>query len=180
MALTSRCSCIRPWLKHVTDLGVHQGPGVLSVCPVGEVGTDGVEQAGTSGSMRFSQPHDRGGSPCLPTHHPRFRRAWPRCARSARSNQLNRHTCSPTWPRSATPGPALGAGTRWPPSLGSPLLRSWRVRGRSPPSPSGPRTHPVVCRRLSRRPRCGSGRIAWLGCRWGCRVGAAAHRTVWR
>ena len=29
--------------------------------------------------MRFSQPHDPGGSPCLPTHHPRSRRASPSC-----------------------------------------------------------------------------------------------------
>jgi DDE_Tnp_1-associated len=27
--------------------------------------------------MRFSQPHDRDRGPCLPTHHPRSRRAWP-------------------------------------------------------------------------------------------------------
>jgi hypothetical protein len=32
---------------------------------------DRVEQARTSGIMRFSQPHDHGESPCLPTHHPR-------------------------------------------------------------------------------------------------------------
>jgi TIR domain len=51
-----------------------QGSGVLSVCPVGEVGADGVEQARTSGIMRFSQPHDHGGSPCLPTYHRRSRR----------------------------------------------------------------------------------------------------------
>jgi hypothetical protein len=52
-----------------------QGPGVLSVCPVDEVGVDGVEQARASGIMRLSQPHDRDGSPCLPTHHPRSHQA---------------------------------------------------------------------------------------------------------
>jgi hypothetical protein len=31
---------------------------------------DSVEQARASEIMRFSQPHDHGGSPCLPTHHP--------------------------------------------------------------------------------------------------------------
>jgi predicted transposase YbfD/YdcC len=29
-----------------------------------------MEQARASGIMGFSQPHDHGGSPCLPTHHP--------------------------------------------------------------------------------------------------------------
>jgi predicted transposase YbfD/YdcC len=37
-----------------------------------------VEQARTCGITRFSQPHDHGGSPRLPTHHPRSRRAWAR------------------------------------------------------------------------------------------------------
>ena len=32
-----------------------------------------MEQARTSGIMRFSQPHDHGGSPCLPTHPWAFR-----------------------------------------------------------------------------------------------------------
>ena len=51
-----------------------QGPGVLSICPAGEVGPGGWggrEQARASGIMRFSQPHAHGGSPCLPTYHPR-------------------------------------------------------------------------------------------------------------
>ena len=48
----------------------------------------------------------------------------------------------PTSPPSPTPGPTLGAGIRWSPSWCSPLPRSWRARGRSPRSPSGPRTHP--------------------------------------
>jgi hypothetical protein len=48
-----------------------QGSGVLSIWLIGVVGADSVEQARTSGIMRFSQPHDPGGSPCLPSHHPR-------------------------------------------------------------------------------------------------------------
>jgi hypothetical protein len=38
-----------------------------------------VEQARTSGIIRFPTPHDRGGGPCLPVHHPRSRWAWRRC-----------------------------------------------------------------------------------------------------
>jgi hypothetical protein len=104
-----------------------------------------MEQARTSGIMRFSQPHDHGGSSCLPTHHPRSHPAWPSWATLIRSDQPRHRTCWPTSPPSPTPGPALGAGTRWSPSSCSPLLRSWRARGRSPPSPSGPRTHPSPC-----------------------------------
>jgi DNA-binding transcriptional LysR family regulator len=142
-----------------------QGPGVLSVCPAGDVGPGGVGAGTDFRIMRFSQPHDHGGSPCLPTHHPRSRRAWPRFARPARSDQLNRRTCSPTWPPSPTPGPVRGAGTHWSPSWCSPLPRSWRCavghrdrrvgRGRTPSSPEDR----VVAG------GCGSGHIAWLGCR---------------
>jgi transposase len=46
-----------------------QGPGVLPIWLIGVVGAEGVEQARTSGIMRFERPHDLGGSPCLPSHH---------------------------------------------------------------------------------------------------------------
>jgi len=95
--------------------------------------------------MRFSQPHDHGESPCLPTYHPRSHPAWPHWATLIRSDQPGPRTCSPTWRPSATPGPAPGAGTRWSPSWCWPRPRSWRARSRSPRSPSGPPTHPSPC-----------------------------------
>src|SRR6266498_566086 len=42
-----------------------QGSGVLSVCPVGALTHDGVEQARTSGIMRSSNTPDHHGGPCL-------------------------------------------------------------------------------------------------------------------
>jgi hypothetical protein len=51
-------------------LATTQGSGVLSDWPVRDVTSVGVEQPRTCGIMRFAQPHDRDGRPCLPTHHP--------------------------------------------------------------------------------------------------------------
>ena len=97
---------------------------LLAVCPVGEVGADSVEQVRTSVIMRFSQPHDHSGSPCLLTHHPRSPRAWPRFARPACSKQLNRRTCSPIW----LPSPTRGS-CRAPASAGR---HPWARRCRGP------------------------------------------------
>jgi hypothetical protein len=58
------------------DVVPPKGPAFSLMCPIGELGTDGVERARTSGIMRFSQPHDHGGSSCPPTHHPRSCRAY--------------------------------------------------------------------------------------------------------
>jgi hypothetical protein len=49
------------------------GSGVVAIRPLGLM-TREPEQARTSGIMRFSLPHDHGGSPCQPTHHSRSRR----------------------------------------------------------------------------------------------------------
>ena len=87
----------------------------------------------------MSPPHDHGGSPCLPTHHPQSHRGWPRSVMSTRCDQPNHRTCSPPWPPSLTQGSAPGAATHWSPSWDWQLPRSWRVRGRSPRSPNGPR-----------------------------------------
>ena len=55
-------------------------------------------------------PHDHGGSPCLPSYHPRSRRAWPRFAIPARSRKpspaparLPGRRPRPTGPRRAPP-----------------------------------------------------------------------------
>ena len=63
---------VRTWAKMIT---MDPRAPVFSLYVRLEVGANGVEQARTSGIMRFSQPHDHGGSPCLPTHHPRSSRA---------------------------------------------------------------------------------------------------------
>ena len=78
-----------------------QGPGVLAICPIA---IDRVEQARTSGIIRFPTPHDRGGGPCLPAHLARSRRAWPGFAMPARSRKPSPRTCSSTWPPSPTRG----------------------------------------------------------------------------
>jgi hypothetical protein len=63
--------------------------------------------------MRLSPPHDHGGSPCLPTHHPQSHRGWPRSVMSTRCDQPNHRTCSPPWPPSLTQGSAPGAATHF-------------------------------------------------------------------
>src|SRR6266496_1895133 len=75
-------------------------------------------QARTSGIMRFPLSHDPGGSPCLPSYHPRSRRAWPRCATPTCSTTPTRSTtpkpptCSPTWPPFPTHAGPPAAATR--------------------------------------------------------------------
>src|SRR6266511_233977 len=54
-------------------------------------------------------PHDHGGSPCLPSYHPRSHRVLTRCAIPIRSRKPRLRTCSPTWP------PSRPASPSWPP-----------------------------------------------------------------
>ena len=90
-------------------------------------------------------PHDHGGSPCLPSHHPRSHKGWRRCATPTRSAPPRAPTCSPTWPPSPTRGGLPGAATRWPASWGWPPPRCWPAPARWPRSPSGPLTRPRWC-----------------------------------
>jgi hypothetical protein len=89
---------------------------------------------------------------------------------------------------------ALGAGIRWSPSWCWPLPRSWRARGRSPRSPSGPRTHPspcvprwgpaaipapaAGCGRSPPRPRSAGPWPAWTLRRWPPRPARRQHPAV--
>jgi hypothetical protein len=59
-----------------------------------------------------SQPHDHGGRPCLPTHHPRSQPPWPSSPKPTRYDQPSHRTCSPTLPPSMTPGGPAAAATR--------------------------------------------------------------------
>src|SRR4029453_11810717 len=125
-------------------LGIHsplvfgQGPGVLSMCPVGEVEADSMEQARASGIMRFSQPHDHGGSPCLPTHHPRSPTPWPSSPTPTPSKTGNPRTCPPTPPPRARPPPAGPPQDSDPPPLPASLATI-----HAPRRASG-RRHPLV------------------------------------
>src|SRR6266508_2307438 len=88
--------------------------------------------------MRFSLPHDHGGSPCLPSYHPRSHRVLTRCAMPTRSSKPRLRTCSPTWPASPTREPLVGAATHWSPSWPWPPPRCLPSPARCPRSPNGP------------------------------------------
>jgi hypothetical protein len=61
--------------------------------------------------MRFPQPHDPDGRPCLPTHHPQSQRPWPTSPMPTRSTSRTR---SP--PPAGPPGHRLRpASCPWPP-----------------------------------------------------------------
>jgi hypothetical protein len=103
---------------------LEQGSGVLSDWPVRDVTSAGVEQPRTCGIMRFAQPHDRDGRPCLPTHHPRSRPPAPSWPTPIPRSQAKDCTCSATSPRSLTRVPAAAAATHWSRSMLWPPPRS--------------------------------------------------------
>jgi hypothetical protein len=115
-------------------------------------------QARTPKIMRFSQPHDQDGRPCLPTPHPRSQppRAHLTDAEPLQLQDADAHTCWPTSPPSPTRERPVAAATRWSPSWPWRPPRCWPARGRSPRSPNGPPRRPSRCARAgrpARRPR---------------------------
>jgi len=76
-----------------------QGSGVLWVCLVRDVVPDSERQTRTAKIMRFPQPHDPDGRPCLPTHHPRSKPPSPMSTHS-NSRTPKPRTCWPTSPPS--------------------------------------------------------------------------------
>src|SRR5215211_1173310 len=125
---------------------------------------DSERQARTPRIMRFPQPHDPDGRPCLPTHHPRPQPPSPTSPTPTPSKTVNPRTCWPTSPASPTRERPVAGATRWSPSWAWPPPRCWPAPGRSPPSPnglpmrlspSGPRWHPPRRPRPLRRPRRG-------------------------
>src|SRR5512132_3943678 len=63
---------------------------------------DSERQARTPRIMRFPQPHDPDGRPCLPTNHPRSQPPWPTSPTPTPSTTVNPRTCWPTSPPSPT------------------------------------------------------------------------------
>jgi hypothetical protein len=70
-------------------------------------------QARTPRIMRFPQPDDPDGRPCLPTHHPRSQPPWPNLPTPIPANAKTPkpRTCWPTWPASR---PVSCRGRRYP------------------------------------------------------------------
>src|SRR5829696_1514812 len=96
-------------------------------------------QARTARIMRFPQPHDPDGRPCLPTHHPRSQPPWPTSP-------------TPTPPRQVNPAPAG--------------LSRQRPRPASDPWPAPPAgRHPGPGRRRGAGRRPVDRRDRRMGCR---------------
>src|SRR5512132_2357702 len=98
---------------------------------------DSERQARTPRIMRFPQPHDPDGRPCLPTNHPRSQPPWPTSPTPTPSKTVNPRTCWPTSPASPTRERPVAGATRWSPSWAWPPPRCWPAPGRSPRSPNG-------------------------------------------
>src|SRR5512132_1808876 len=98
---------------------------------------DSERQARTPRIMRFPQPHDPDGRPCLPTNHPRSQPPWPTSPTPTPSKTVNPRTCWPTSPASPTRERPVAGATGWSPSWAWPPPRCWPAPGRSPRSPNG-------------------------------------------
>src|SRR5215216_5773394 len=98
---------------------------------------DSERQARTPRIMRFPQPQDPDGRPCLPTNHPRSQPPWPTSPTPTPSKTVNSRTCWPTSPASPTRERPVAGATRWSPSWAWPPPRCWPAPGRSPRSPNG-------------------------------------------
>ena len=121
-----------------------QGSGVLGLCLVRDAMPDSEAQARTPKIMRFPQPHDPGGRPCLSTHRPRSQPPWPTSPIPTRPNlpTPTPRNCSPASLPSPTRELPVAAATPWSPSWAWPPPRYWQAPGRSPRSPSGPPRRP--------------------------------------
>src|SRR6266540_7306363 len=90
---------------------------------------DSERQARTPRIMRFPQPHDPDGRPCLPTNHPRSQPPWPTSPTPTPSKTVNPRTCWPTSPASPTRERPVAGATRWSPSWAWPPPRCWPAPG---------------------------------------------------
>jgi hypothetical protein len=145
-----------------------QGSGILRTCPVRGVKPDSAVQARTSRIMRFRQPHDPDGRPCLPTLHPRSQPPWPISPTPTRSNSTAPRTswwrapcctrCEPGWSQPDRRWPATGSGHQG--AGGDRAAAALVRRGPGPPARLLRGARPSALRRRAAARRGGAARRA--------------------